>query len=117
MTTQAKNMTPIEYVEAAEREYATGNDRESARLLADATDALFDTLAEARGFDTSDHLAVALALGKKEGNLYYYTDRFVSGKALRLHAEVGFMEKKEMWLLESQPIFIREILQEIKADK
>ena len=46
MTTQTKTMTPIEYVEAAEREYAAGNDRESARLLADATDALFDMLAE-----------------------------------------------------------------------
>ena len=80
MTTQTKTMTPIEYVEAAELERAVGNDRESARLLADATDALFDMLAEARGFNPSDHLAVALALGKKEGCLYYYSDRLVTGR-------------------------------------
>ena len=110
-------MTPIEYVEAAERERAVGNDRESARLLADATDALFGMLAEARGFDPSDHFAVALALGKKEGSLYYYSDRLVSGKTLRLHAQVGFLEKGEMWLLESQPIFIRETLEKLKAQK
>ena len=113
MTTQVKTMTPLECLEAAAREYAAGNDRESARLLADATDAVFDMLAEARGFDPSDHLAAALALGKKEGRLYHYSDNLVFGKTLRLHAEVGFIEKHEMWLLESQPIFIRETLQEL----
>ncbi len=117
MTAQVKTMmTPMECIEGAEREYAAGNDRESARLLADATDAVFDMLAKSRGLDPSDHLAAALAMGKEEGRLYYYSDKLVFGKTLRLHAEVGFMEKRELWLLESQPIFIRETLRELEVE-
>ena len=117
MTTQVKTMTPIEYVEAAEREYAAGNDRESARLLADATDALFDMLAEARGFDPSDHLAMAIAMGKQEGRRFYYSDRFGAGRNLRLHAETGLMEEYGMveWLHEAQFTFIHKTLEELDA--
>ncbi len=95
MTTQTKTITPVEYVEAAEREYAVGNDRESARLLADATDALFDMLAEASGFDPSDHLAMAIAMGKEEGRRFYYSDRFGAGRNLRLHAEPALWKNTE----------------------
>ncbi len=119
MTTQAKTITLMECLEAAEREYAAGNDRESARLLADATNAVFDMLAEACGFDPSNHLAMAIAMGREEGCRFYYSSRFGVGRDLSLHAETGLMKEYGMveWLHESQFRFIRKTLQDMDVEK
>ncbi len=91
MTTQT--MTPLELLKAAEREYEADNDRESARLLAEATRAVFDMLAESRGIAPSDDYAdLTRELGRNRKDKFHYVARRGAWENLLDHAETGGME-------------------------
>ncbi len=111
---------PLELLQAAEREYEVDNDRESARLLAEATTALFDMLAESRGISLSDdYSAMARELDKRAGNgRHHYVIRLGAGEHLLEHAETGGMEDYGMveWLHITQGGFIRDTLRELGVD-
>ena len=114
MTTQT--MTPLELLKAAEREYEVDNDRESARLLADATRAIFDMLAESHGIAPSDDYSdLARELGKNKKDKYRYLASRSAWKFLREHSETGGMEDYGMveWLHITQGRFIRDTLREL----
>lgn len=115
-------MTPLalELLQAAEREYEVNNDRESARLLADATAALLDMLAESRGINLSDdYTAMARELDKREGNRrHHYFSIVGAGEHLLEHSETGGMVEYGMveWLHITQGEFIRDTLRELGFD-
>ena len=117
-------MTPLalELLQAAEREYEVDNDRESARLLADATAALLDMLAESRGISLSDdYTAMAEeldSLGSIEGNGRHHYHRLRAGEFLLEHSETGGMVEYGMveWLHITQGEFIRKTLRELGFD-
>ena len=113
MTTQT--MTPLELLKAAEREYEADNDRESARLLAEATRAVFDMLAESRGIAPSD---LTRELGKNRKDKFHYVARRGAWENLLDHAETGGMEDYGTveWLHITQGRFIRETLRELGVD-
>ena len=117
MTTQTITPLALELLQAAEREYEVDNDRESARLLAEATAALFDMLAESRGIDLSDDYSIMVReLDKSELNGYQnYRIRLSAGEHLREHSETGGMEDYGMveWLHITQGGFIRDTLREL----
>lgn len=120
MTTQTITPLALELLQAAEREYEVDNDRESARLLADATAALFDMLAESRGISLSDdYTAMARELDKKEGNRRnHYFIRLGAAENLLEHSDTGGMEDYGMveWLHITQGEFIRDTLRELGFD-
>ena len=109
----------LELLQAAEREYEVDNDRESARLLAEATAALFDMLAESRGISLSDDYTAMAgeldSLSSNEGNGRHHYHRLRSGEYLREHSETGGMEDYGMveWLHITQGQFIRKTLREL----
>lgn len=117
MTTQT--MTPLELLKAAEREYEVDNDRESARLLAEATGAVFDMLTESHGIAPSDdYAALARELGKKRKDKYRYLSSRSAWENLLEHSETGGMEDYGMveWLHITQGRFIRDTLRELGFD-
>ncbi|MCY4652716.1 MAG: hypothetical protein OXC95_06070 [Dehalococcoidia bacterium] len=120
MTTQTMTPLALELLQAAEREYEVDNDRESARLLAEATAALLDMLAESRGISLSDdYTAMARELDKKEGNgRHHFFNRLSAGEDLLEHSETGGMEDYGMveWLHITQGEFIRDTLRELGFD-
>ena len=117
MTTQTITSLALELLQAAEREYEVDNDRESARLLADATAALLDMLAESHGISLSDdYTAMARELDKREGNgRHHYFSIVGAGELLLEHSETGGMEDYGMveWLHITQGEFIRKTLREL----
>ena len=109
-------MTPLELLKAAEREYEADNDRESARLLAEATRAVFDMLADSYGITPSDdYLDMARELGKYGKDKYRYLARRSAWENLLEHSETGGMEDYGMveWLHITQGRFIRDTLREL----
>lgn len=117
MTTTEVKMAPLEILETAEREFADGNYRKSSRLVWEATEATFRTLAKAHDLDLSDIREVAIALDEKEGRRRYYRGRLVSAGLLRDHAEMEVLEDYQIkWSHKSQSKFIRQCLQDMKSD-
>lgn len=123
MTTQTMTPLALELLQAAEREYEVDNDRESARLLAEATRAIFDMLAESHGIaPSSDYAALARELNKTldktEKSKFHYTVTRSAGEHLREHSETGGMEDYGMveWLHITQGGFIRDTLRELGFD-
>ena len=123
MTTQTMTPLALDLLQAAEREYEVDNDRESARLLAGATAALFDMLAESRGISLSDdYTAMSRELdslySKEQNRPYNYRIRLSAGEHLLEHSETGGMEDYGMveWLHITQGQFIRDTLRELGFD-
>ena len=120
MTTQTITPLALELLQAAEREYEVDNDRESARLLAEATAALFDMLAESRGISLSDDYSTMVReLDKSEVNgRNHYHIRLSAGEHLLEHSDTGGMEDYGMveWLHITQGEFIRDTLRELGFD-
>lgn len=123
MATQTITPLALELLQAAEREYEVGNDRESARLLAEATRAIFDMLAESHGIaQSSDYAALARELNKTldktEMSKFHYTVTRSAGERLLEHSETGGMEDYGMveWLHITQGEFIRDALRELGFD-
>ena len=117
LTTTEKAMTPLESLDAAALEFAAGNHRKSSRILWKATEATFDMLAEAHGLDSSDHIAVAIALDETYDSKMHYQGNLMVGRGLGYHSDLDLMED---YLLEhphkSIPAFIRECYREFGAD-
>lgn len=120
MATRTITPLALELLKDAEREYEVDNDRESARLLAESTAALFDMLAESRGISLSDdYTAMARELDKKEGNgRNHYFIRLGAAEDLLEHSDTGGMEDYGMveWLHITQGRFIRDALRELGFD-
>ena len=120
MATQTMTPLALELLQAAEREYEVDNDRESARLLAEATRAIFDMLAESHGIaPSSDYASLARELNKTldktEKSKFHYTVTRSGGERLLEHSKTGGMEDYGMveWLHIAQGEFIRDSLREL----
>ena len=86
-------MTPLEYMRRADKELAAGNGREAAGLLWKATEVTFIKLAQSRGLDYSDLIAVAKALeADKSIPQRYYRANLVASGLLQDHAELDVLE-------------------------
>ena len=92
------NMTPLEYLAGADKEWADGNHLEAAGLLWKATKSTFIELAAERRLDYDEYLidlakALEAAGSVSEG---YYRDNLVVGKLMRAHAEMDVLEGYEL---------------------
>ena len=96
---EAENsMSPLEYMQDADKELAAGNGRKAAGLLWKAVKSTFIGLAETRGLDYSDDLFdVALALEAEEAApKHYFTGNLVIGESLRDHAGADGVKSYEL---------------------
>ena len=87
-------MTPLQYLARADKEWATGQHQQAAALLWKATKSTFIALAEARGLDY-DELFIDLAKAlEAEGSVHkgYYRNRLGVAKLMRDHAELDVLE-------------------------
>ena len=91
-------MTPLEYVERADRELAFGRLRQAAALMWKATEATFTTLAQARGLeDCGDLLSLAKALdAEKSVSRKHYLGGLIANGLMKDHAEMGALEDYEV---------------------
>ena len=91
-------MTPLQYLARADKEWATGQHQQAAALLWKATKSTFIALAEARGLDY-DELFIDLAKAlEAEGQVakFYYRGGLVTGELLRDHAEMAALHGGEL---------------------
>ena len=94
----ATEMTPLEYLACADKEWVAGNDQEAAGLIWKATRATFIGLAGKKGLDYEENfvkLAKALEADKSvsEG---YYRGNLTVGTLMRDHAEMDVLEGYEL---------------------
>ena len=90
-------MTPLEYVERADRELAFGRRRQAAALMWKATEAAFAALARERELEGGDLLALAQALdAEKPVAPKRYLGGLVAGKLLHDYAEMAGLESCEL---------------------
>ena len=93
----ATEMTPLEYLACADREWAAGNHQEAAGLLWKATKATFVGLAEERGLEHDEEL-IDLAKGLEAGGTVYKGYFRLSlgvAKLMRDHADMDVLEDYE----------------------
>lgn len=97
MNAPAMDKTPLDYVAAAERERETGNHRQAAALMWQATQATFANLAGARNLDDLDLIELAKQL-ESDGSVtkYYYRGGLVGATLLRDHAAMDVLESYEL---------------------
>ena len=98
MPEPATEMTPLEYLAGADREWAAGNHREAAGLLWCATKAIFIQLAQERGLEYDEYfidLARKLDAG---GSRYedYFRSCLSVGRLIRDHARMDVLEGYEL---------------------
>ena len=95
----ATELTALEYLAGADREWAAGNHQEASALIWKATKATFVGLAEERGLeDLVDEELIKLAKAlETDGAVYhgYYRLSLGVGKLLRDHAEMDVLEGYE----------------------
>ena len=87
-------MTPLQYLACADREWATGHHQQAAALLWKATKSTFIALAQERGLDY-DELFIDLAKAlEADGSVRkgYYRNRLGAAKLMRDHAELDVLE-------------------------
>ena len=90
-------MTPLEYVERADRELAFGRHRQAAALMWKATEATFTALAQARGLECRDLLSLARALDAENSvSRKHYLGGLVANGLMKDHAEMGVLEDYEV---------------------
>ena len=117
MNAPKAELTTLESLEVAQREFDAGNYIESSRILWQATQATYDMLAKAHGLDPTDHIAVAKALDKKYNTRYHFRGYLISGKLLRDHAEMDVLEYYELDSPhEDLPPFIRKCYRKFSPD-
>lgn len=87
-------LTPLEYLAAADKEWAAGCHQQAAALLWKATKATFVGLAQERGLEYDEHLIDLAKALEKDGSVYagYYRVRLGAGKLMRDHAELDALE-------------------------
>ena len=90
-------MTPLEYVERADRELAFGRRRQAAALMWKATEATFIGLARERELEGGDLAAVARALdGAELAPERYYRSNLLGSELLRDHWAMAALEDCEV---------------------
>ena len=90
----ATEMTALEYLACADREWAAGNHQEAAALIWKATKATFVGLAKERGLVYDDELIELAKALEADGAVYpwYYRGNLGVGKLMRDHAEMDVLE-------------------------
>ena len=93
-TEPGKNMTPLEYLACADREWEAGNHQEAAGLLWEGTKATFVALAEKRGLEYDEYMIDLAKALEAEGSVHkwYYRGSLGVGKLMRDHAEMDMLE-------------------------
>ena len=91
-------LTPLEYLAAADKEWAAGYHQQAAALLWKATKSTFIGLAQERGLEYDEYLIDLAKALEGEGPVYegYYRDCLIVGKLMRDHAELDVMEGREL---------------------
>lgn len=91
-------MTPLEYVERADRELAFGRHRQAAALMWKATEATFAALAQARGLECGgDLLSLARALDAENSvSRKHYLGGLVASELLHDYAQMEGLENCEL---------------------
>ena len=87
-------MTPLEYLACADREWAAGNHQEASALIWKATKATFVGLAKERGLEYDEELIELAKALEADGAVYqwYYRGSLGVGKLMRDHAEMDVLE-------------------------
>ena len=91
-------LTPLEYLAHADREWADGNHQEAAALLWKATKSTFIHLAEEHGLEVDEYM-IGLAKALESGSAVsegYYRGNLITGKLLRDHASLELLESCEL---------------------
>ena len=109
-------LTPLEYLAAADKEWATGHHQQAAALLWKATKSTFIDLAQKRGLDYDEHLIDLAKALEKDGSVHqgYYRDCLIVGKLMRDHADLDVLEGRE---LESSYRLARKFIVEQRNDR
>lgn len=117
MNAPKAEMTTLESLEVAQREFEAGNYIESSRILWQATRATYKMLAKAHGLDPSNLSAVARTLDKKYNRRYHYLGHLISGELLGDHAKMDVLEFYDLeYPHEDLPLFIRKCYREFAPD-
>ena len=109
MNESTVELSPLEYLAAAERELAADNPLEGSRLLWKAAEATFCRLAQQHRLDEDGIIALAHSLDKQEGRNRHYIGAFSVANALKHNAKMDMMEDYE---LESASEIIRDFVKE-----
>lgn len=96
MNESTVELSPLEYLAAAERELAADNPLEGSRLLWKASEATFHRLARLHHLDSDNLSTLARALDRKEDRNMYYLGALCTARALRYNAEDDAMEQFEL---------------------
>ena len=100
MTVSASSaeLTPLEYLAAADKEWATGHHQEAAALLWKATKSTFIGLARERGLEYDEGLIDLAKALEGEGKVakFYYRGVLVTGELLRDHSEMDALSGCEL---------------------
>ena len=111
----ATEMTPLEYLNEADKEMAGGNNRKAAGLMWKAIEGTFVALAVQIGMDGGDYKAVASAMEKRDPPYErYYSGNLLFAESLRDHANTDPMEGYELedYLFEDFMMGAREFILE-----
>ena len=92
------NLTPLEYLACADREWEAGNHQEAAGLLWEGTKATFVALAEERGLGYDEHMIDLAKALEAEGKVFkgYYRDNLITAKLMRSHSEMDVLEGADL---------------------
>lgn len=113
----AKATTPLESLDAIEREFAAGNYVESSRLLWAATKSAFLMLGQAHGLETDCVREIAGILDEKHPGKRRYTGMLIAGWVARDHVKTEAFEIYDLELAHCLlPEFIRLCYREFRAD-
>ncbi len=95
---EAASITPLEYLNLADRKYAAGEHIEASLLMWKATEAVFVELADSHGLDyTEDYISLAKALENESSVAKFnYSGALTTGNVLSDHAEMGVLEISEL---------------------
>ena len=91
-------LTPLEYLAHADREWADGNHQEAAALLWKATKSTFVGLAEKHGLEQDEELIGLAKTLDSDGSNYkdYFRLSLGVAKLMRDHAEMDVLEGYEL---------------------
>ena len=111
----ATDMTPLEYLACADKEWAAGNHQEAAGLLWNATKATFIGLAEEHGLKCDERFVELAKALESDGTVtnHYYLGNLIVGTLMRDHADMDVLEGYE---LDSTYRLVRQFLVEQHGD-
>ena len=91
------DLTPLDYLEQADREMAAGNGQKAAGLLWKATEGTLIALAKERGMTLGDLNAITRVLGEENpAREHFYVGNLLFAEALRDHANTDPLERYEL---------------------